>query len=283
MTDTIPAPWSCPVCSESLIKQDRTYRCQNAHSFDCAREGYVNLLLAHRKRSASPGDDRQMLNSRRSFLQQGYYQPLADAVANNLCKIASQAGEPLVILDLGCGEGYYCGQIDSALQQDASHAGYSLNGIDISKDAVRMASKRYGHINFAVASNAEIPMCDQQVHCLLEVFAPTYIKEIKRVVSPGGYYLRVTPGRRHLYTLRTLVYDRPDEHQLASTDLEGFNLLEGQRIHGEIAITGQEHVAELLAMTPYYWQASREKQLAIGEIACLSTEIDFSIDLFQRC
>src|SRR5579872_5299607 len=92
----------CPVCQMALRQVDSALICANKHSFDIAREGYVNLLL--QKRS---GDAKEMLRARRSFLERGLYQPVSDAV-NELARmhLPDTAGSPH-ILDAGCGEGYY--------------------------------------------------------------------------------------------------------------------------------------------------------------------------------
>lgn len=35
----------CPVCGNELKKDEKRLFCSNAHSFDIAKEGYVNLLI----------------------------------------------------------------------------------------------------------------------------------------------------------------------------------------------------------------------------------------------
>ncbi|MBT6593070.1 MAG: hypothetical protein HOO18_03860, partial [Porticoccaceae bacterium] len=109
--------FKCPSCDQALILQDtvqpQTYRCNNQHSFDLAREGYLNLLLAQHKRSRNPGDSDEMIRSRQRFLNAGYYQPLSDAIVTAVAKAAS--GPEQTVLDLGCGEGYYMHQLRIAL------------------------------------------------------------------------------------------------------------------------------------------------------------------------
>ena len=66
----------CPICSEQLNLTDRQYRCPRNHSFDIARQGYVNLLAVQQKHSLNPGDTREQVLSRREFLEAGFYAPL---------------------------------------------------------------------------------------------------------------------------------------------------------------------------------------------------------------
>ena len=70
----------CPVCGEKLNRLDRSYRCPNRHSFDIARQGYVNLLTVNQKHSLNPGDTRQQVLSRRAFLEAGYYEPILNTL-----------------------------------------------------------------------------------------------------------------------------------------------------------------------------------------------------------
>ena len=58
----------CPVCGAALTREVRTLRCPAGHSYDLAKEGYVNLLPANYRHSASPGDDREMVAARTRFL-----------------------------------------------------------------------------------------------------------------------------------------------------------------------------------------------------------------------
>ncbi len=76
----------CPVCGSSLSREDRLYRCGSNHTYDISKEGYVNLLLANQKQSREPGDSKEMLDARRSFLKKGYYKPLARSAASLIIK-----------------------------------------------------------------------------------------------------------------------------------------------------------------------------------------------------
>ena len=104
----------CPVCKAPLAREARAYACPSGHSYDLAREGYAYLLPPNQKHSAAPGDDRRMAQARRDFLSKGYYAPLLNTLC---CQILSLCGESPVILDAGCGEGYYTAGIFQALEK----------------------------------------------------------------------------------------------------------------------------------------------------------------------
>jgi len=123
---------SCPVCSHLLIKEQNTYKCENNHTFDLAKEGYLNLLLNAKKTS---GDSKEMMAARRDFLTKGYYEKLSDRVNQRLKKTHST---DQAILDIGCGEGYYLSRFQKEIAPKASN----FYGMDISKLGIRMAAKK---------------------------------------------------------------------------------------------------------------------------------------------
>jgi 23S rRNA (guanine745-N1)-methyltransferase len=108
--------YKCPLCSESLTLEQRSYLCENKHCFDIAKEGYVNLLPVQSKKSKSPGDSKPMLAGRQQFLRQGYYDFLVRDIANLICQHGA-AGGRADLLDMGCGEGYYSEQLAGDNQQ----------------------------------------------------------------------------------------------------------------------------------------------------------------------
>ncbi len=279
--------WHCPLCHTPLQAEERTFRCAHGHAFDQAREGYVNLLPAHRTHSAHPGDDTPMLRSRRAFLDQGYYQRLAELLAAQVTPLLSTAGtrppgEPFALLDTGCGEGYYTGFIARTLAAIDPHTPYWLGGIDIAKEAVRMAAKRHPDIAFAVASTAGLPVANASLDAVLRIFAPGHSTELRRVLRPGGHFICATPGPRHLYALRQLIYDNPREHDARVQPLDGLEHVQRSTIDSTMTVTGADNVAHLLAMTPYYWQADEKTQRAIATRDTLHTEVAFRIDIYKR-
>ncbi len=126
----------CPVCGNDLDISENSYICRNNHCFDIAKSGYVNLLLSKHSGKSIHGDNKLMLQARRNFLEKGYYSPLRD----ELCAMVSRNFSGGVILDAGCGEGYYTSAVYDALRQ--AEVPVDIYGIDISKIAVEMAAKR---------------------------------------------------------------------------------------------------------------------------------------------
>ena len=181
--------YACPICASALSQNGRVFRCSKNHTFDIAKEGYVNLLPAHKKRSLAPGDNAKMVAARRRFLGAGHYQTLADALIQTM-------GHPQRLADLGCGEGYFT----AALCRVASE----VYGLDISKVAVKAACKQAG-AKFVVASTMRLPFLNDTFDAVTVIMAPTG-DDILRVLKQGGIFCRVLPGEHHFVELRELAY-----------------------------------------------------------------------------
>ena len=170
----------CPVCGEILRRDARQYCCENRHSFDIARQGHVNLLVVQQKHSLNPGDTREQVLSRRAFLEEGFYEPIANA----LCDTAKELGATGPILDVGCGEGYYCTRLAESLHAE-------LTGLDISKEAVRCAAAKYKGHQWVCGTAAHLPVKNESVATLTSLFALTLPEEFGRVLAKDGLYFQV--------------------------------------------------------------------------------------------
>jgi 23S rRNA (guanine745-N1)-methyltransferase len=276
---TTPSPWHCPLCREPLTLNGRSFTCTNRHSFDQAKEGYVNLLLVNRKHSIDPGDNRDMLESRRHFLQQGFYAPLVERLGNAVREHFPDANQPLTLLDAGCGEGYYLGKLAQQLGENVH-----CLGTDISRTAMRMAAKQYPAMRFAVASSFELPLPDASVDVLVRVFAPAADTEIARVLKSGGLYLWAYPAAQHLFELRSLIYDEPKPHSVEANlpPLEGMVECAPLNVTYPVTMPDQASVAALLNMTPYYWSASADKQAYCQSLQSLDLTVDFGVRVMQK-
>ena len=262
--------WGCPVCGAALQQEGKQWFCASNHRFDQAKEGYTNLLLANQKRSQNPGDTKEMMASRRAFLAADYYRPLADALEDVLSAHLTPGAR---LLDLGCGEGYYLQQLLQGRDDLCAH------GVDISRDAVKLAAKGLKTAQFAVASSFKLPVLPGAVDVALRIFAPADAAEIARVLTPEGVLVVVSPGPRHLFDLKQRIYTEPKEHQLPDAP-EGFQLLSARRVHYPLTVVGAEGVGQLLSMTPFLWKGQRDAKRALEAETRFTTEVDFNIRLY---
>ncbi len=235
----------CPLCGKALSREEHSFRCENRHSFDIARQGYVNLLPVQNKRSLQPGDTRQQVLSRRAFLEGGFYAPIAQA----LCQLAAGCTGP--ILDAGCGEGWYSAQLAQALETE-------LVGVDISKEAVRCAAGKYKGHQWLCASAAHLPVEDSSVGLLTSLFAMTAPAEFRRVLRPDGAFIQVLAAEDHLLGLKSIIYPEL-KHKEKNTvpDLPGFRLEKSLAVKFSFTAEG-EQVQNLLSMTPHIYRIGKE-------------------------
>ncbi len=271
----------CPACKSPLTRGLKTYTCVNNHTYDVSKEGYVNLLLANQKQSREPGDSKEMINARKSFLNKGYYKPLADKVTSSINRYCDKPRPvPLTILDAGCGEGYYTDFISRNIISDNP---LSVYGLDISREGIKSAAKRNSEIFFAVAGIYNMPVTDQSVNILTNIFAPFNEAEFGRVIDDDGIIISVTPGADHLYELKKNIYD---EVYLNDEVLESTGKLyisETERIRYEFTISANYDIASLLKMTPYYYKSSHERiESFLSSAEEIKITADFLIRTFRK-
>ncbi|NDL62503.1 23S rRNA (guanine(745)-N(1))-methyltransferase [Acerihabitans arboris] len=269
--------YQCPLCHLPLARTDNYWSCAQRHRYDCAREGYVNLLPVQFKRSKVPGDNQEMMRSRRAFLDAGYYQPMRDRVMSLVNELLPDP--PADWLDIGCGEGYYTERLAATLAQRP--AGGRVYGLDIAKTAVRLAAKRYPQVRFCVASSQRLPFTGASLGGILRIYAPCNPEEMYRTLQPGGLVVTVAPGPRHLYQLKAGIYPQVALHPLKDEHFAGFTPLATHRLGYSMDMTG-EAAGALLQMTPFAWRATPEVTTSLTSLARFTCETDFIIRAWRR-
>ncbi|EKO3378285.1 23S rRNA (guanine(745)-N(1))-methyltransferase [Vibrio fluvialis] len=269
--------YQCPLCQQPLFLTERTYACENRHQFDVAKEGYVNLMPAHHKRSKDPGDNKEMMQARRRFLEAGHYDPMRDQIAV-LCVHALQ-GSQHQLLDIGCGEGYYTTYVANALQAQNPQA--QTYGLDISKIAVRYAAKRYTNCEFTVASSHRLPFADASLDGILRIYAPCKAEELQRCVRNNGVVITVTPAARHLYQFKQGIYQDVRLHEEQPEIIDGFELETQQKLNYMMTLSGEE-AFDLLQMTPFAWRASEEFKSEVRASEQFECEADFMLRVYRK-
>jgi len=265
------ANYRCPLCQQTLTLTDKIYRCDSNHSFDQAKEGYVNLLPVQFKHSKAPGDNKEMVIARRAFLDKGFYQPLVDA----MLKLYQQYGDQTApLFDAGCGEGFYTHQHKNALND--------VYGVDIAKETIRIAAKRYKECHFSVGTLSTLSFNNRYFSWIISVYAPILETEFTRLLNENGYLLTVTPAEQHLFELKELIYKKANEHDTSKNPIKKLTLIEEQRLTYTMHFNNCEDVLNLLAMTPFSFKASQELIENIKKMVEFSCQADFVLRLYKK-
>ncbi len=280
----------CPICQNGLKQVGKSLKCERNHSFDMAKEGYVNLLMSRKKLAATVGDDGEMLRARRRFLDGGFYAPLADAIGkiavSHLSRYANR-DKSLNILDVGCGEGYYTEQLQKSFLERLPNQPVCFYGMDIAKTAVKMAAKRVERNGrfFVADINQQLPLPDRSLHLMLNIFAPRHAQEFARMMVTGGLLLIVIPSQQHLNSIRTqfdLLKIESNKQAHIETQLSAcYSLREVSDLSIDLLLD-QTILTDLIQMTPNARHLTSRQWNEISAINQIKTQASFHILSFIR-
>ncbi len=273
---TVTDALRCPLCGAALEKKEKSLFClgeKKRHCFDLASSGYADL-------SAKPGgggDPKAAVADRTAFLNGGYYAPIADTLAE-LC--GKYVPDDDVILDLGCGEGYYSERLA------ASRRG-GLIGADVSKYAVDRAAKRCrarGGDNafYTVASVYKLPVADACAGGAICVFSPIAEAEILRVLKPGGVLIVACAAPNHLLGLKKAVYDSVYLNDERADLPMNMCFAEKRRTAYDMRIDNGDDIKRLFGMTPYKFRTSAEAYERLCSLDSLLTEVEVDFLVYEK-
>ncbi|MGN0521103.1 MAG: putative RNA methyltransferase [Eubacterium sp.] len=249
----------CPVCKEKLNKTENAFCCKNGHSFDLAKEGYVNLLLGS-KNGDKTGDSKASARARRLFLSKGYYSCLKNEIQKRLKG---------TVLDICCGEGYY-DDYDGVLY-----------GFDISKEMVRLASKSKKDNCYFVANLSSIPIESESIDTAIHLFAPFNGREFSRILKKDGVLYSVIPGENHLIEMKRLVYDSAYKNDEKAPASDSLKLVSKEKITDRVNINGEDLKA-LFSMTPYFYRTSDEFKARLDTVDFMDLTVEFVILEYKK-
>lgn len=270
----------CPVCKKKLKKKTSRYLCKNNHCFDISSKGYVNLLTTKGHNPKNAGDNPLMVKARSDFLNKNYYLPLAEKISDIIKELVNDINKPIII-DSGCGEGYYT----AFYAQNLSDA--QVYGIDISKSAVahcvkQCKEKEALNTEFAVASSFELPFCEQTADLIVSTFAPVSDVEYARVLKKGKHLIIVSPAPKHLFGLKQVLYDTPYENKPNIYGLKKFILEKQYTVNFNIELSCNADIMNLFTMTPYYYKTSESSVKKLKQLQRLETPCEFFIDVYRK-
>ena len=251
----------CPNCHKVLEKYEKIYKCDNNHSFDIAKEDYVNLSL---KNTQNTGDNQSMVKARREFLSKDYYKFLLDTV-NELIDENDE------LIDLACGEGYYTSRLK------ANHK----IGIDLSKPAIKYAAKIDKSTTYIISSIFNVPIESNSADKIITIFAPIAKEEIHRLLKEKGIFILVKPDVYHLYELKKQIYDNPYLNEVNDIEIDGLSLIKHLPISNKVVLDNTDLI-NLFSMTPYYNTTSIKDKEKINTLDKLEITFSFMIEIYQK-
>ena len=223
-------------------------------------------MLANDKHSLNPGDNDDMVVSRDLFLNKGYYSKMAQEVSIIVSKYKRK-----VVLDAGCGTGYYTKQL----------VANNVYGIDISKKAVKIASKKDSNISFAVSSVFNTPFKDNTFDAIISIFSPLAFEEFSRILKDDGIVVCVYPGEMHLIELKKAIYGTETILNDKAVSSDKFTSIEKQNIKGRMLLN-KDDISNLVRMTPYFYTTPKEKLDNLNGVESLDVQYDFIIEVLKR-
>ena len=244
--------FACPICQENLTLVESSLKCNNRHSFDLAKFGYVNLAPQIKQ---SANYDKENFQNRQQILEAGFYRAILEAVSDLLASSKTTT----TILDIGCGEGFYSRKLQE------SHSEKTFYAFDISKDSVQIAAKSEPNwaVNWFVGDLARLPIKDASMDILLDIFSPANYGEFRRVLSKDGILIKVIPTENHLKEIRQRVQNQLTNKDYSNQDIkehfqEHFTILSNKTASLTKTITA-EQLQALLSMTPLLFHIDQTK------------------------
>ena len=244
--------FACPICQENLTLVESSLKCENRHSFDLAKFGYVNLVPQIKQ---SANYDKENFQNRQQILEAGFYQAILDALSTMLSSLETSK----TILDIGCGEGFYSRRLQE------SHPDKTFYAFDISKDSVQIAAKSEPDwaVNWFVGDLARLPIKDTSMDILLDIFSPANYGEFRRVLSKDGILIKAIPTENHLKEIRQMVQNQLTKKDYSNQDIkehfqEHFSIQSSQIASLTKSITAEQRQA-LISMTPLLFHVDQSK------------------------
>lgn len=265
----------CPHDGGALLRSGGSLACANGHSFDIARQGYVNLLPVGQKASRHPGDSAQMVLARSRVMGSGLFQPLADALIKILAEVpALSVG---CVVDSGCGEGWFTEQIQRRASFDR------VLGLDVSKDAIRAAARRSGYIAWAVASGKALPVAVGEANVICCLFGFPFWAPWAHWQHKDQCVVTVDPGPDHLLELRECIYPQVQRHDAPAHEqavAAGYRLLQEDVM--DFVSDAEFDWLDLLDMTPHGRRCSADARQQLEQTPPGRVRVNVIVRVYQR-
>lgn len=255
------------VDSKSLV-------CSQNHTFDFTKQGYVNLMT-HPSKSQY---NQELFEARHKVIIESHlYAMMHEKITNVLRDYTGPLDKPFMVVDLGCGEGSHLQKIlDGCMIPTMTGI-----GLDISKEGIVMAAKRYKNPIWLVGDLAKSPLQDHSFHVILNILSPSNYEEFKRILAPNGLVIKVVPRSNYLKELREAIFDREEKKNYSNDKTvslfkKHFQLIDMVHLNYSKNLSRDELI-NLVGMTPLAW--SSDKAHIEAFLNRENTEITVDLDI----
>lgn len=257
--------YKCPICNSELNRINKTHICKNNHSYDIAKEGYVNLLISNK---ANHGDNKFLMRSRIDFLNKGYYSCLKDKLVETISAYPHDS-----LIDLACGEGYYTRYFSQIS---------NTYGFDLSKTGIKYAAKNDPEGRYCLANIFRVPLFDSTADIVTTIFAPISVEEISRLLKDKGYFIEVIPDEYHLIEYKEVLYDNIILNVIDNKDKGNLKLMDSIKVSDKIHLDNNEDIMNLFNMTPYTYKTSLDAIERLKQLEEMDVSLHFIINVYQN-
>lgn len=272
------ALFRCPVChGEIKVDDGKSLLCMNAHRFDLAKQGYVNMLTTPSKTKY----DKRMFDGRKMMNEAAFFEPMLARLSEIIGRSLEPAEDKRIfLLDAGSGEGSHLMTLREMVSRRIQ-AGVLGVGIDISKEGVLMAAKNDSSNLWCVADLAKCPFADKSFNVILNILSPSNYSEFDRLLADDGVLIKVIPDSEYLKELRSVFYEQDDRREYSNEQTiqlfdRSFELLDQERIRYSVPLNPVE-LEHLVYMTPLSWSAAEEQVQQVLDHNLHEITCDFTI------
>ncbi len=293
---------ACPLCGSSVYRDGGALRCESGHSYDVAKEGYVNLLPPGRSGNACTGDDKEMVRARRAFLETGSYDKISDGMTAAVLKY-SEHDDKLVIADAGCGEGYHTCRIADGLRKNGVEV--LCAAFDASKRAAAAGEKLAGRfsptlaprggvgvplaedcggalVGFTTGNIFHMPLKNSSCDAVLSMFAPIPWSECERVLKHEGTLVVAASGEDHLIEMRRVIYEKVNLKTPSPSPSDGFDLIGRERLKYSFSLQNTDDIMNLFGMTPFSYRASPDAKKRLSTLSGINLTADVEYFIYRK-
>lgn len=263
----------CPICQSVISVEELKLVCENNHSYDIAKQGYVNLL----NRKTETKYNKTLFTARNDIIMNSlFFTELHKMITEMICKY-NRSHKPS-ILDAGSGEGSHLIKLYETLLKSNIQV-ETMVGIDIAKEGILTATKHSEEQSWFVADLANIPFQAEVFDIVLNILSPANYDEFNRILKPEGRIIKVVPQVNYLKEIRESSQEHDNNYsntRIVELFSHHFFDTSKERLEYKVEL-GEEDLESLLHMTPLAWGWSAEEIKTFTRTAPKSITIDFDI------